>query len=79
MTVHESDNRQDLSLRGPAVTVFRGEVEIPQWQDWRQAAYEIKQYALANLDRLLVEFERNLTAKGVEVLFAAGTADFALV
>jgi len=44
---------------------------IPQWQDWRQAAHQIKQYALANLDRLLVEFEQKLTAKGVEVLFAA--------
>jgi L-lactate dehydrogenase complex protein LldF len=48
---------------------------IPQWQAWRQAANEIKQYALANLDRLLVEFEQKLSAKGVEVLWAADAAE----
>ena len=31
---------------------------IPYFQDWRQAAHEIKAYAIANLDRLLAEFER---------------------
>ncbi len=36
---------------------------VPYFQEWRQQAKEIKQYAVANLDKLLVEFERNLTAR----------------
>jgi L-lactate dehydrogenase complex protein LldF len=44
--------------------------EIPAWQEWRRQANEIKQYAIANLDRLLVEFETNITARGVTVLYA---------
>lgn len=43
---------------------------IPQWQEWRETANRVKSYAIANLDRLLVEFERNITARGVEVLWA---------
>ena len=43
---------------------------IPYFQDWRQAAHEVKAYAIANLDRLLAEFERNLAARGVKVLYA---------
>ena len=43
---------------------------IPHWQDWREAAGWIKSYAIANLDKLLVEFERNVTARGVTVLYA---------
>jgi L-lactate dehydrogenase complex protein LldF len=45
--------------------------ELEPWQQWRQTAHEIKKYALANLDKLLVELERNLTEKGFEVLWAA--------
>ena len=43
---------------------------IPQWQAWRQAAHQIKATAVARLDRLLVEFERNATARGATVLWA---------
>ncbi|MBN1591075.1 MAG: lactate utilization protein [Pirellulales bacterium] len=48
---------------------------IKPYQDWREAAHRIKQYALANLDKLLVELERNLAAKGVEVIYAADAAE----
>ncbi len=44
--------------------------EIPGWQDWRQAAAAVKNYAISNLDKLLVQFERNISARGVEVLYA---------
>ena len=44
--------------------------DIPQWPSWREAAKQIKDYALANLDRTLVEFESNLTKKGVKVYWA---------
>ena len=49
--------------------------EISGWQDWRQAANAIKNYALSNLDKLLVEFERNISARGVEVLYAQNAAE----
>ena len=43
---------------------------IPYWQDWRDQARDIKAYTVANLDKLLVEFERNITARGATVLWA---------
>jgi L-lactate dehydrogenase complex protein LldF len=43
---------------------------IPYFQDWRQAGHEIKSYAIANLDKLLVEFEQKITARGATVLWA---------
>ena len=43
---------------------------IPHWQRWREAAHRIKAYAIGNLDKLLVEFERNITARGATVLYA---------
>jgi L-lactate dehydrogenase complex protein LldF len=49
--------------------------EIPQWQEWRTAANAIKNYAIANLDKLLVEFERNISAKGATVLYAQNAAE----
>ena len=48
---------------------------IPSWEDWRQAAHQIKAYAIANLDKLLVEFESNITARGATVLYAEDAAE----
>lgn len=48
---------------------------IPQWQEWREAAHRVKAYAIANLDKLLVELERNLTARGATVLYAADACE----
>ncbi len=48
---------------------------IPYFQDWREAAHQIKAYAIANLDKLLVEFERNITARGATVLWANNAAE----
>ncbi|MGA2616922.1 MAG: lactate utilization protein B [Thermoguttaceae bacterium] len=48
---------------------------IPYFQDWRQSAHDVKKYTIANLDRLLVEFERTVTARGAEVLYAADAAE----
>ncbi|MFZ5829560.1 MAG: lactate utilization protein B [Planctomycetota bacterium] len=49
--------------------------EIPYFEHWRDQAHAVKRYAIANLDRLLVEFERNMTAKGAIVLWAADAAE----
>ena len=43
---------------------------IPPFEEWRAQANQIKSYALANLDSLLVEFEQNITARGATVLYA---------
>ncbi len=43
---------------------------VPYWQEWRRQAEAIKAFAVANLDKLLVEFERNITARGATVLWA---------
>jgi L-lactate dehydrogenase complex protein LldF len=48
---------------------------IPYFQNWREAAQQIKTYAIANLDKLLVEFERNITARGATVLWAKDAAE----
>ncbi len=48
---------------------------IPYFQDWREAAHQIKKYSIANLDRLLVQFECTMKARGVEVLFAQDAAE----
>jgi L-lactate dehydrogenase complex protein LldF len=48
---------------------------VPYFQDWREAAHQVKAYAIANLDKLLVEFERNITARGAEVLYAKDAAE----
>jgi L-lactate dehydrogenase complex protein LldF len=48
---------------------------IPQFQDWREAARQIKAYTVAHLDKLLVEFERNIAARGATVLWAKDAAE----
>ncbi len=48
---------------------------VPYFQEWREAAHRVKQFAVANLDKLLVEFERNITARGATVLWAKDAAE----
>jgi L-lactate dehydrogenase complex protein LldF len=48
---------------------------IPYFQDWREAARQVKTYAIANLDKLLAEFERNIIARGATVLYAKDAAE----
>ena len=43
---------------------------IERWPQWREAAKQIKDYALSRLDETLAEFEANLTKKGVTVHWA---------
>jgi len=49
--------------------------EIEPFQDWRKVVEQVKAYSLANLDKLLVQFEEKLTAKGVTVLWARDAAE----
>ncbi|MBV8164267.1 MAG: lactate utilization protein, partial [Candidatus Eremiobacteraeota bacterium] len=41
-----------------------------EWHALRSAAHDIKKYAIEHLDSLLVEFERQFTARGGTVLWA---------
>ena len=43
---------------------------IPYWQDWRAAAQAVKEYTIANLDKLLVQFETNISGRDATVLYA---------
>lgn len=44
--------------------------KIPEWEQLRELASEIKNHVLANLDEYLEEFERKAQANGIEVLWA---------
>ncbi len=43
---------------------------IPEWEQLREAASNIKDNVLGNLDEYLIQFEKNAIANGVEVLWA---------
>ena len=68
----EPDGSESLGLSAERSSKHVAEIRasIPQWQDWRTAANAVKRYAIANLDKLLVEFEKNISARGTTVLWA---------
>lgn len=43
---------------------------IPEWEDMREAASQIKLHTLSHLDEYLEEFERNATARGIHIHWA---------
>lgn len=47
----------------------------PNFQQWRENAHAIKRYSIQHLDQLLVQFERNLQKKGIEVLWAKDASE----
>ena len=46
-----------------------------EWERLRSAAHDLKAYAIENLDRLLVQFETQFTARGGTVLWAPTQSD----
>ncbi|QDT04163.1 Lactate utilization protein B [Rubripirellula lacrimiformis] len=48
---------------------------VPEWEYLREQASEVKTHTIANLDRYLVEFEKNATAMGATVHWASDAAD----
>ncbi|WP_209331061.1 lactate utilization protein B [Lunatimonas salinarum] len=44
--------------------------KLPEWETLRSQASQIKDYVLSHLDELLVQFEENAKANGIEVLWA---------
>ena len=45
-------------------------LSVPYWEQWREEAHAVKRFSILNLDKLLVEFERNAAARGAVVLWA---------
>ena len=45
--------------------------EIPEWEEMRRLASEVKLHTLSHLDHYLEEFERNATANGIHIHWAA--------
>ncbi len=48
----------------------RASKSIPEWEQLRTFADQIKSHTMANLDKYLLEFEKNANAKGIQVHFA---------
>ncbi|MDK2046300.1 lactate utilization protein B [Aliarcobacter butzleri] len=48
----------------------RASKSIPEWENLREYANQIKTHTMANLDKYLLEFEKNATEKGITVHFA---------
>ena len=65
----------EASLQRAVEHKHAAQAEVP-WEELRQRARAVKEYAIANLDKLLVDFEREFTARGGQVIWAS-TADAA--
>jgi L-lactate dehydrogenase complex protein LldF len=50
-------------------------MQFRDWQSARQKAEQVKNYVLENLPELLESFEKNISARGAEVLWARDTAE----
>jgi len=49
--------------------------QLPEWEEMRESASQIKHYVLSHMDGLLEEFERNAKANGVHVHWASDAAE----
>ncbi len=60
-----------------AARMRRDEVaeHIPEWEDMRDLASQIKRHTLSNLDYYLEQFEKNATANGIHVHWAKDAAE----
>ena len=50
--------------------------EVPEWEELREKACELKLYSNTHLDELLVEFEKNATANGAIVHWAKDAEEY---
>jgi L-lactate dehydrogenase complex protein LldF len=48
---------------------------LPEWENLRETASQIKNYVLSHMDDLLVQFEKNAIANGVHVHWAADATE----
>ena len=50
--------------------------DVPEWEELREMASELKLYSNSHLDELLVEFEKNATANGAIVHWAKDAEEY---
>ena len=48
---------------------------VPEWEELRELASQLKAYVLSHLDELLIQFEENARQNGVQVHWAADAAE----
>jgi L-lactate dehydrogenase complex protein LldF len=53
----------------------RAAFQLPEWEQLREAASQIKNHVLSNMDVLLEQFERNAQANGIQIHWAADAAE----
>jgi L-lactate dehydrogenase complex protein LldF len=53
----------------------RASKSIPEWESLREYASSIKSHTMANLDKYILEFEKNAIAKGIKVHFATDATE----
>jgi L-lactate dehydrogenase complex protein LldF len=56
-------------------SVVRGRARFLDWEEARQRSHEIKWEAINHLDRYLLEFEKNVKARGGHVFWAETAED----
>ena len=49
--------------------------QVPEWEQLREMASQIKDHSLSNLDIYLTEFEKNAQANGIKVHWAADSSE----
>ncbi|MBM4062262.1 MAG: iron-sulfur cluster-binding protein [Planctomycetes bacterium] len=73
------DTQQRQALRAAAATfAARRQAALqqaPDWQRWREQARAVKDHTLQHLDHYLESFERNATARGARVHWAADAGE----
>jgi L-lactate dehydrogenase complex protein LldF len=71
--LEDSQTRRNVRHATNVIQAKRNKMsdEMPDWQDLREAGSEIRAHALRHLDYYLAEFEKNCTAAGGHVHWAA--------
>jgi L-lactate dehydrogenase complex protein LldF len=63
------------AIRGYEIVRGNNAARFQDWESARTAAAEIKWECINHLDRYLLEFERNITARGAKVFWASDSAE----
>ena len=53
--------------------------EVPEWEELRNKACELKLYSSSHLEELLLEFEKNATANGAIVHWAKDADEYCAI
>ncbi|HEU5139951.1 MAG TPA: LutB/LldF family L-lactate oxidation iron-sulfur protein [Bacillales bacterium] len=62
-------------LRGKKIRATSEDIDLGDWEEWRNAGQEIRQHTLENLDFYLEQLSDNVAARGGHVYFAKTAED----